>query len=112
MRLQTQELSRQLAAAQRRLPQLEQDRRRVQELEEQLALERRRTESLSHRLEDPGNAARWRPLEGGDPDLEQLAAKIQVLEDRLDRKREAVLDKELVLEEVPSRPALSSSHRT
>eukprot|EP00597_Dinobryon_sp_UTEXLB2267_P018139 CAMPEP_0201102084 /NCGR_PEP_ID=MMETSP0812-20130820/15649_1 /ASSEMBLY_ACC=CAM_ASM_000668 /TAXON_ID=98059 /ORGANISM="Dinobryon sp., Strain UTEXLB2267" /LENGTH=937 /DNA_ID=CAMNT_0047359413 /DNA_START=1 /DNA_END=2814 /DNA_ORIENTATION=- len=100
VRLQTEELSRQLQAAQKRLPQLEQDRRRVEELEEQLTAERRRTESLSHRLEDPGNAARWRPLEGSDPDLEQLAAKIQVLEDRLDKKREAVLDKELVLEEV------------
>lgn len=43
-----------------------------------LAAEQKRTEELSKKLEDPGNQARWRSLQGEDPDLEQLSAKIQV----------------------------------
>jgi rubrerythrin len=41
-------------------------------------------------------------LEGQDPDIEQLLAKIKILEDRLDKKREQLLEKELVLEEITS----------
>jgi hypothetical protein len=39
-------------------------------------------------------------LEGEDPDTEALNAKIQVLEERLNNKKEALLEKELVYEEV------------
>ena len=51
-------------------------------------------------LEDPNNIERWRPLEGEDPSFEQLALKIKTLEGRLDGKREQLLEKELVLEEI------------
>lgn len=37
---------------------------------------------------------------GEDPDSEALQAKIQVLEERLNNKKEALLEKELVYEEV------------
>lgn len=39
-------------------------------------------------------------LKGEDPDEEPLKAKIQVLEERLNNKKEMLLEKELVLEEV------------
>jgi hypothetical protein len=39
-------------------------------------------------------------LGGEDPDSEALQAKIQVLEERLNNKKEALLEKELVYEEV------------
>ena len=100
IRLQTEELRRQYTAARKRLPEVDVHKSRIQSLEEQLAAERKRTEDLSLQLEDPQNLERWRPLHGEDPDLEQLTAKIHVLEDRLDRKREQQLEKELVLEEV------------
>jgi chromosome segregation ATPase len=51
-------------------------------------------------LEDPNNVERWKPLEGEDPSFEQLSVKIKTLELRLDGKREQLLEKELVLEEV------------
>lgn len=51
-------------------------------------------------LEDPSNESRWRELKGEDPDQEALEAKIQVLEERLNNKKEALLEKELVLEEI------------
>ena len=95
VRLQTEELKRQFLAAKKRLPQLESDQHRVEQLEKvtyykvynlvhnifstkELTAERKRTEELSAKLEDPGNASRWRSLQGEDPDLEQLSAKIQV----------------------------------
>ena len=39
-------------------------------------------------------------MKGEDPDQEALEAKIQVLEERLNNKKEALLEKELVLEEI------------
>jgi chromosome segregation ATPase len=45
---------------------------------------------------------RSRLLKGMDPEPEQLAAKIEVLEERLNDKKEQLLEKELVLDEVSS----------
>jgi len=102
VRLQTEELKRQYTAAKHRLPEKAVLEERVKVLDEKLTTERKKTDEMSVQLEDPQNLERWRPLEGEDPDMEQLAAKMQVLEDRLDNKREQLLEKELVLEEVTS----------
>ena len=102
LRLQAEELKRQYHTSRKRLPELDEHRKNIAELDENLADERRRTEELSAKLEDPQNVDRWRKLGGEDADMEQLTAKIQVLEDRLDKKREQLLEKELVLEEVTS----------
>ena len=88
VRLQAEELKRRYLAARRRLPELDK--------------ESKHTVELSDKLENPQNLERWRPLDGTDLDLEQLVAKIKVLEDRLDQKREQLLEKELILEEVTS----------
>jgi chromosome segregation ATPase len=58
------------------------------------------TEKFCQELETPDNEDRWRALLGDDPDVEQLQAKLQVLEERLNGKKEQMLEKELVLEEV------------
>lgn len=55
---------------------------------------------LSEQIQDPSNKARYRELPGEDPDQEALEAKIQVLEERLNNKKEELLEKELVLEEI------------
>ena len=102
LRLQTEELKRQYTAARRRLPEVEQNRIKIEALEVQLISERRKTDECSSLLEDPNNVERWRPLEGEDPSFEQLSLKIKILEGRLDGKREQLLEKELVLEEVTS----------
>jgi chromosome segregation ATPase len=102
IRLQTEELRRQFLAAKKRLPEIDRDKEKIQKLEQELITQRVKTNELSQKLEDPKNLERWRQLEGLDPDYEQLSAKVQVLEDRLDRKREEVLEKELILEEVTS----------
>ena len=100
LRLQTEELKRQYAAARKRLPEIESNKVKIEDLEVQLVEFRRKTDECSNLLEDPNNAERWRPLEGEDPTFEQLSGKIRTLEDRLNLKREQLLEKELVLEEV------------
>lgn len=102
VRLQAEELKRRYIAARRRLPEMEKYRDRIRELEEALDRETKQTAELSDKLENPQNLERWRPLDGTDLDLDQLVAKIKVLEDRLDHKREQLLEKELILEEVTS----------
>lgn len=51
-------------------------------------------------LENPAKHPKWKDLGGEDPDQEALSAKIQVLEERLNNKKESLLEKELVYEEV------------
>lgn len=102
LRLYSDELHRKYITAKKRVPEISQLEAKIAKLEKELAEERKVTESFSNKLEDPQNLARWRPLEGQNPDIEQLLAKIKILEDRLDQKREQLLEKELVLEEVTS----------
>lgn len=69
-------------------------------LKHQLELEQEREASLSKNLEDPENINRFRVLQGEDPDSEALDAKIHVLEERLNNKKEGLLEKELILDEI------------
>ncbi|EGR31626.1 hypothetical protein IMG5_105660 [Ichthyophthirius multifiliis] len=55
---------------------------------------------LSQKLENPENVERWRDLGGQDLDDEQLEAKIQILDERLNKKKEQIIEKDLVLEEI------------
>jgi len=79
------------------VPELAQE---VVNLNADLGEEREKEKDLAIKLEDPSNESRWRELKGEDPDQEALEAKIQVLEERLNNKKEALLEKELVLEEI------------
>jgi len=74
----------------------------VTKLKEELNSERKRSDMLSLDLETPANESRWRALEGKDLDHEELTHKIAELEERLNDKKEQLLEKELVLEEVGS----------
>merc|ERR1719181_2313375 len=61
----------------------------------------KRTEDLSRELENPKSSLRkWRKLGGDDLDPQTLRVKIQDLEERLNDKKEGLLEKELILEEV------------
>ena len=65
-----------------------------------LNLEKEKEKDLSQQLENPVNQARWRELEGEDPEPEALEAKISILEERLNQKKETLLEKELILDEI------------
>lgn len=55
---------------------------------------------LASQLEDPYNHPNKCEIAGEDAEPEPLQAKIQVLEERLNNKKESLLEKELVYEEV------------
>lgn len=73
---------------------------RVIELKEARDRERTVVNERSALLENPEQHPRKIDLKGEDPDQDALQAKIQVLEERLNNKKEALLEKELVYEEV------------
>jgi len=84
------------------LPQMPRYRGEIDALRIQLEDERKRSEVLSFELETPSNEQRYRLLGGKDLKPEDMATKITQLEDRLNLKKEQLLEKELVLEEVGS----------
>lgn len=122
------ELQRQLEATRRIMPQMPQHAERVLKLQQELTAAKevrsarprprhapcltpsppsptppvQETEKICRDLEAPQNLSRWRPLQGDDPTEEQLLAKVAVLEERLKGKKEGLVEKELVLEEVGS----------
>jgi len=102
LHLELAELQRQIEVTRKQMPKMPMYAEQILQLQQELAMEREMTEMLCRDLETPSNQDRWRQLEGEDPDMEQLAAKIQVLEERLNDKKEQLLEKELVLEEVSS----------
>ena len=71
------------------------------EVREELLMTRAETVELSNTLEDPGNDRR-RDLPGRDPAPQELAGTIKKFEERLNDKKEQMLEKMLVLEEVSS----------
>merc|ERR1719183_1935980 len=95
------EVQRQLQVVQKRIPEVPKLLEEVMRLREQFGEVRKRADELSLELENPSSTMRrWRQLGGEDPDAETLHAKIQFLEERLNEKKEALLEKELILEEV------------
>mmetsp|Transcript_41716 Transcript_41716/g.50580 ORF Transcript_41716/g.50580 Transcript_41716/m.50580 type:complete len:921 (+) Transcript_41716:130-2892(+) len=102
LRLETQEVMRSVNVTRKLLPQIPLLDQSIASLQQQLLETRKRSEELSEALESPENKQRWRRLEGKIPDKEELTAKINQLEERLNDKKEQLLEKELVLEEVSS----------
>lgn len=74
--------------------------KQVIEIKSKLDTEKEKVEMFSSQLENPENHPKKTELEGEDPDNEALQAKILVLEERLNNKKEQLLEKELVYEEV------------
>ena len=94
------EQCREIEVTRRKLPRVPELEQEIVLLQTQLEEERGLADRLSAELEAPENSKRWRKLEGKDPEPEDLAAKLQVLEERVSDKKEQLLEKDLVLEEV------------
>lgn len=93
-------LVREVEGIRRRIPRMPGYEQEIAALQAQLAAERAQAERLSAELESPANEQRSRRLEGRDAEPEALAAKVALLDERLDAKQAQLLEKELVLEEV------------
>jgi hypothetical protein len=93
-------VSRKLQVALKQVPEIPKRAEHVVQLKGELGLCQATRVRLTTELEDPENEARFRELQGEDPDEESLEAKIQVLEQRLNNKKEGLLEKDLILDEV------------
>lgn len=100
LRIELAEAQRGVELTRRQLPIVPELDANVARLQAELLQTRRRREELSKALEDPSNTSRWRLLEGPVPTMEELRAKTALIEERLGSKRELLLEKSLVLEEV------------
>jgi len=100
LELERKEAERSIEVTRRLMPQIPLLDEDVARLQKDLLEARRESERLSLQLEDPENAGRWRRLEGKIPTPEELQAKMNQLEERLNDKKEQLLEKELILEEV------------
>ena len=93
-------VKRQIELVRKTIPEVPRYANQVISLQAELEAEREKEKELAAKLEDPSNSKRFNELPGEDPDEEALEAKIQVLEERLNSKKEQLLEKELVLEEI------------
>ena len=84
------EQCREIEVTRRKLPRIPELEQEIVLLQTQLEEERALADRLSAELEAPENSKRWRKLEGKDPEPEDLAAKLQVLEERVSDKKEQV----------------------
>lgn len=95
------EVHRQLKVVRQKIPEVQPLADDVVNLREQVSNVRKHSDELSRELENPKSSLRkWRQLGGEDLDQETLRVKIQDLQERLNDKKEALLEKELILEEV------------
>lgn len=114
LQLETAEIERKIELKKRQLPShvsYETARTTLRTLQKQLASEKKLTKKLTKNVESPAEAEddkeeyektgdRSRQLGGLDPEPQQLKAKIEVLEERLNDTKEQLLEKELILDEV------------
>ncbi|CAD8053214.1 unnamed protein product [Paramecium sonneborni] len=100
IKIEIQEQKRKIDVARKDILQIPQLSSKVIQLKDELELEKKKESQLSEELENPNNQQRFRELGGEDPDQEALDAKIHVLEERLNNKKEQLLEKELILDEI------------
>lgn len=94
------ENERKVSVAQKQLIEVPKYAQKVLDLQKQIRDVHLQENELSKKLQDPENKERWRELQGEDPDEEALDAKISIIEERLNSKKEQLLEKQLILDEV------------
>merc|ERR1719446_336720 len=99
LRLKVRDMQRELTIKDGSSNQLDDLRRELIAAQRELLQERTKVKALSEELENPMNVHRWRKLEGSDPKRYELIQKIQTLQKRLIAKTEAVVEKDLLLQE-------------
>ena len=67
--------------------------------EKELLEEKIKVKALSDELENPLNVHRWRKLGGSDPATFDLVQKIEILQKRLIKKTEQVMEKDAIIQE-------------
>lgn len=102
LRIDMAEMDRRIEITQRLVPEIRPLIETTERLQKDLDAERVVAEKLCDDLETPDNQDRWRLLKGSDPDKRTLDARTKVLEGRLHKRKEQLLEKEIILEEISS----------
>ncbi|CBZ51984.1 conserved hypothetical protein [Neospora caninum Liverpool] len=100
LRLQLQEVERQLHSKKRRAKDVPVLAAEVEKLKKELQEEKRLAESISRKLENPTEGRQWQELGGEDPDMETLEAKYRVIEQRFRGIKKELIDQDLRLEDL------------
>uniref|UniRef100_A0A7S4IY97 Cilia- and flagella-associated protein 58 central coiled coil domain-containing protein n=1 Tax=Odontella aurita TaxID=265563 RepID=A0A7S4IY97_9STRA len=99
LRLKIKDLRRELAVATGGAVNVDEITRELIRKNRELLRERTKVRALSEELENPLNVHRWRKLEGSDPATYEMIQKIQLLQKRLIKKTEQVVEKESIVHE-------------
>ena len=94
------ELARKIELQKQRLPQVNQLKIEIDKLEDKRHDLHEAVSKLGAQMENPDDPSRCRNLGGEDPVPEELAKKIEKLEDQLASQEEKLLEKDLVLDEI------------
>ena len=100
LQLELKEVQRSIDATRKVLPQVPSLDESIASLQQQLLEARDQAAELEAALESPNNKQRWRRLEGKIPEKDELVSKVNQLEERLNDKKEQLLEKNLILDEV------------
>ncbi|KAH7819620.1 putative flagellar associated protein [Monocercomonoides exilis] len=93
------ELKNQVMILSGRVGNVDELKREVIRLQQELQAEKSKSQAMAEELENPMNVHRWKLLEGSDPSMFDMVMKIKTLQKRLIAKTEEVMKKNLELEE-------------
>ena len=97
LKLDLEEEKRKLEILFKKLPEYESFLKTEEEMKDEIEKMNIQAAKLSEELERPENLERWRKLPGNIPTEEELKDKIQELEEKLNDRREQLMEKNLVL---------------
>ena len=99
MKLKIKDLLREAVIAKGNVVNVDGVRRELMHKNKELLQEKTKVKALSEELENPMNVHRWRKLEGSDPATYEMIQKIQTLQQRLIKKTEEVVEKDMLIQE-------------
>jgi len=100
LKIHLQEARRSLEASRKKSPMVPMYDKEIATLKAQLDYARKKSAQLTATLEDPSNEERFRLLDNVIPDKDEINAKLVQVERRLNDKKEQLLEKELVSQEI------------
>lgn len=102
------DVSRSIEATKKKCPEVPKLDHNIVTLQRDILITKQEGRELEQELEDPSNAKRWRMLHGRIKDKDELRIKVNQLEERLNHKKEQLLERDIILEEVSTlQPSLS-----
>lgn len=94
------DVSRSIEATKKKCPEIPKLDEHIATLQRDILVTKKEGRELELQLEDPSNTKRWRMLHGRVKDRDELRIKVNQLEERLNYKKEQLLERDLILEEV------------